>query len=72
MMVLYGILPPAMAWARSSKIDDKDEDKDEQVDGLREGMSSHAVPVVLVGVAIFSCAVVVEQILQDLTCLTST
>ncbi|KAG8390643.1 hypothetical protein BUALT_Bualt01G0105000 [Buddleja alternifolia] len=51
MMMLYGILPPAMAWAMNKKRGE-------------ETAISKAGPA-LVGVGLFACGIVVEQILQD-------
>ncbi|WRX12940.1 Amino acid/polyamine transporter 2 - like 1 [Theobroma cacao] len=54
MTLLYGVLPPAMAWAMQN----------------REGEDSHQKALTrpkpaLFGVGLFACAIVVEQILQD-------
>lgn len=54
MTMLYGVLPPAMAWAVHSQ---QPEDAD------REALSS--VKPVVFGAGLLACCVVVEQILQD-------
>ncbi|KAL2249243.1 UNVERIFIED_CONTAM: hypothetical protein Sindi_2398000 [Sesamum indicum] len=54
MTVLYGVLPPAMAWAMNKK----------QGQETEETAVSRARPA-LVGVGLFACGIVVEQILQD-------
>ncbi|RYR55918.1 hypothetical protein Ahy_A05g021750 [Arachis hypogaea] len=58
MSVLYGVLPPAMAWAM-----DKGESKHS---GERE--LSNARPALIV-VGLFACGIVVEQIIHDLLAL---
>lgn len=60
MTMLYGILPPAMAWAMHSK-----EKEDSEWEIL-----SKARPV-LVGAGLFACAIVAEQILLDILLLQS-
>ncbi|KAK2971655.1 hypothetical protein RJ640_010896 [Escallonia rubra] len=60
MTMLYGVLPPAMAWAMYGN-----ESKNADQKGI-----SRARPALL-GVGLFAFAVVVEQILQDLTKLQS-
>ncbi|KAL2549533.1 Tryptophan/tyrosine permease [Forsythia ovata] len=60
MTMLYGILPPAMAWAMEKK---NGQDNDETA-------ISRAQPA-LIGVGLFACGIVVEQILQDLSMLHS-
>ncbi|KAL2549497.1 Tryptophan/tyrosine permease [Forsythia ovata] len=60
MTMLYGILPPAMAWAMEKK---NGQDNDETA-------ISRARPA-LIGVGLFACGIVVEQILQDLSMLHS-
>ncbi|OMO81254.1 hypothetical protein COLO4_23686 [Corchorus olitorius] len=55
MTMLYGVLPPAMAWALNSR--SESEDSDHKV--LR------GVKAALFGVGLVSCGIVVEQILQD-------
>ncbi|KAK1553245.1 hypothetical protein Q3G72_031526 [Acer saccharum] len=58
MTMLYGVLPPAMAWAvYKRESDDGDRDSD------RFALLG-ATPVVFV-VGLFACCIVVEQILQD-------
>ncbi|KAK4403864.1 hypothetical protein Sango_0755000 [Sesamum angolense] len=54
MTMLYGVLPPAMAWAMNKKHGQETE----------ETAVSRAGPA-LVGVGLFACGIVVEQILQD-------
>ncbi|CAA2985429.1 Amino acid transporter [Olea europaea subsp. europaea] len=60
MTMLYGVLPPAMAWAMNKK----------DVQGADPTAISRAEPA-LVGVGLFACGIVVEQILQDLSMLHS-
>ncbi|KAL5569308.1 hypothetical protein UlMin_025883 [Ulmus minor] len=60
MTMLYGVLPPAMAWAMHSG-----EGEDSEENAL-----SKARPVLL-GVGLFACGIVVEQILQDILALHS-
>ncbi|KAK4436021.1 hypothetical protein Salat_0765800 [Sesamum alatum] len=55
MTMLYGVLPPAMAWAMNKK----------QGQETEETAVSRAGPAALVGVGLFACGIVVEQILQD-------
>ncbi|CAA0829554.1 Unknown protein [Striga hermonthica] len=59
MTVLYGVLPPAMAWAMNEK---------------RLGRKIERTPILtarpaLVGAGLFACAIVAEQIFQDFSCL---
>lgn len=54
MTMLYGVLPPAMAWAMQNR---EAEDSDQKV-------LSRARPA-LFGVGLFACGVVVDQIVQD-------
>lgn len=56
MTMLYGVLPPAMAWAMHNN---KRDDASDQKTLLR------ARPV-LVAVGLLACAIVGEQILQDI------
>ncbi|KAL2526419.1 Tryptophan/tyrosine permease [Abeliophyllum distichum] len=60
MTMLYGVLPPAMAFAMEKK---NGQDNDETA-------ISRARPA-LIGVGLFACGIVVEQILQDLSMLHS-
>lgn len=60
MTMLYGVLPPAMAWAMHDK---EGEDADQKT-------LSKARPVLL-GVGLFACGIVAEQILQDILALQS-
>ncbi|XP_052200166.1 uncharacterized protein LOC127806731 isoform X3 [Diospyros lotus] len=59
MTMLFGVLPPAMAWAMQNK---ESEDETE-----KRGISA-AMPALL-GVGLLACGIVVEQILQDLSML---
>ena len=54
MTMLYGVLPPAMAWAIQNR---EGEDSDQKA-------LTRARPALL-GVGLFACGLVVEQILQD-------
>ncbi|KAF8021906.1 hypothetical protein BT93_G2138 [Corymbia citriodora subsp. variegata] len=56
MTMLYGILPPAMAWAMHHS---------EECDDTEKNGLSRAKPA-LVGVGLFACGIVMEQALQDL------
>ena len=58
MTMLYGILPPAMAWAMYNSEDGEDADQKSSV--------SKARPLLL-GIGLFACAIVVEQVLQDIS-----
>lgn len=55
MTMLYGVLPPAMAWAMHNN---------ERENGEQKTLS-RARPVLL-GVGLFAFAIVAEQILQDI------
>ena len=55
MTMLYGVLPPAMAWAMHSR----------QQEGSEKKALSKTRPV-LVGVGLFACGIVAEQILLDI------
>ncbi|XP_019052849.1 PREDICTED: uncharacterized protein LOC104594843 isoform X2 [Nelumbo nucifera] len=59
MTLLYGILPPAMAWVMrsSSCIGSRGE-------GSKQKILYHAKPALL-GVGLFACVIILEQILQD-------
>lgn len=59
MTMLYGVLPPAMAWTVYSR--GKSEKKDADIDSFA---LSEAMPILYV-VGLFAACVVVEQILQD-------
>ncbi|XP_019247829.1 PREDICTED: uncharacterized protein LOC109227215 isoform X4 [Nicotiana attenuata] len=59
MTMLYGVLPPAMAWAMHNR-----EGKD------NEKIISRATPVLL-SIGLISCGIIVVQILQDLSILHS-
>ncbi|KAK2633969.1 hypothetical protein Ddye_028761 [Dipteronia dyeriana] len=66
MTMLYGVLPPAMAWAvYKQESDNSDIDSDRNRDRFA---LSGATPVVFV-VGLFACCIVVEQILQDFSSL---
>ncbi|GLT70124.1 hypothetical protein SLA2020_422210 [Shorea laevis] len=58
MTVLYGVLPPAMAWAMHGK----------EGEGPDHKALSGKKPA-LVGLGLFACGIVLEQILQDLMAL---
>ncbi|KAL3820014.1 hypothetical protein ACJIZ3_005919 [Penstemon smallii] len=58
MTMLYGVLPPAMAWAMNRKEGQ-----------ISEQIAISKVGVALFGVGLFACGIVVEQILQDLSLL---
>lgn len=58
MTMLYGVLPPAMAWAMHNQ-EFGDTDRNEL---------SRAKPIVFM-VGVFACGIVVEQILQDFSAL---
>lgn len=58
MTMLYGVLPPAMAWAMHDR-----EGKDTNQKELSR------VRPALLGVGIFACGIVMEQILQDFSTL---
>ncbi|KAK6144817.1 hypothetical protein DH2020_021637 [Rehmannia glutinosa] len=58
MTMLYGVLPPAMAWAMMKKKKKKGLENDKSAAISKAGAA-------LVGVGLFACGIVVEQILQD-------
>ncbi|PON34097.1 Tryptophan/tyrosine permease [Parasponia andersonii] len=60
MTMLYGVLPPAMAWAMHNREQEKSERK----------ALTKARPL-LIGVGLFACGIVAEQILQDILILYS-
>jgi len=60
MTVLYGVLPPAMAWAMHKK--------EPELYGQKEFLNAN---VALVVAELFACGIVVEQILQDILALPS-
>lgn len=71
MIILYGVLPPTMAWAMHFGLSDGDADfhEDKTFEGdYRRMLLSNAKPL-LVGVGLFSCGLVIVQILLDLTVL---
>lgn len=55
MTMLYGVLPPAMAWAMHSRESEETESKAI----LRERPA-------LLGLGLFACGIVVEQVIQDI------
>lgn len=55
MTMLYGVLPPAMAWAMHSR---ESEDTDSKA-LLRERPA-------LLGLGLFACGIMVEQVIQDI------
>ncbi|XP_057485758.1 uncharacterized protein LOC130772037 [Actinidia eriantha] len=65
MTMLYGVLPPAMAWAMHNR---QCEEEGQETD--HKAIISRAWPALL-GVGLFACGIVVEQILQDLSMLHS-
>ncbi|WVZ56278.1 hypothetical protein U9M48_006833 [Paspalum notatum var. saurae] len=68
MTILYGVLPPLMAWAIGSKLPDDSGaglvDEETQQDGGRNGDLTGSKPV-LVGMGAFSALMIFEQIFQD-------
>ncbi|PIA58578.1 hypothetical protein AQUCO_00500483v1 [Aquilegia coerulea] len=76
MTMLYGVLPPAMAWAlhtRSSAAVDSGNGQEEvkgNVINDTQMALSRAKPAVI-GLGLFACAIVIEQIIQDLSALHS-
>ncbi|KAK7315509.1 hypothetical protein VNO77_34059 [Canavalia gladiata] len=60
MTVLYGVLPPAMAWAMHKK--------EPEISDQNELLNAN--PALIVA-ELFACGIVVEQILQDILALTS-
>ncbi|KAL5720843.1 hypothetical protein ACHQM5_013473 [Ranunculus cassubicifolius] len=66
MTLLYGVLPPAMAWAMHKRWSadagrnngNKEENKRESITMLKP---------ILIGVGLFACAIITEQCLQDLS-----
>lgn len=57
MAMLYGVLPPAMAWAMHGKSYD---------DGGGGGeITLYKVKPALIGVGLFACGILLEQLLQD-------
>ncbi|XP_078447668.1 DHBP synthase RibB-like alpha/beta domain-containing protein [Wolffia australiana] len=64
MTVLYGILPPAMAWGlRARRMSRKDDADGDRVGGLAESKPA------LIGAGLCGVAIVVDQMLQDLSTL---
>ncbi|KAF6139719.1 hypothetical protein GIB67_006667 [Kingdonia uniflora] len=72
MTMLYGVLPPAMAWAMYKRSLDNEDGGDnkglENMEDNGEMLLSNAKPV-LVGVGVFACGIVIEQALQDILAL---
>nr|CAB3501393.1 unnamed protein product [Digitaria exilis] len=69
MTILYGVLPPLMAWAIGSKLPGTsaelvDEERSKDSWGKWDMTSASAKPV-LVGMGVFSALMVLEQMLQD-------
>ena len=67
MTMLYGVLPPAMAWAMHNR---QCEEEGQRQETDQKAIISRAWPALLV-VGLFACGIVVEQILQDLSMLHS-
>ncbi|KAJ4970083.1 hypothetical protein NE237_003182 [Protea cynaroides] len=66
MTMLYGVLPPAMAWTiQTSSRDADDQDGSNKVENNDQKVLFKAKPVLL-GVGLFACGIVIEQVLQDL------
>ncbi|XP_042511555.1 tyrosine-specific transport protein-like isoform X2 [Macadamia integrifolia] len=66
MTTLYGVIPPAMAWAmHTNSCDANDHDGSNKVENNDQKVLSKAKPAVL-GVGLFACVIVIEQALQDL------
>ena len=74
MTILYGVLPPLMAWAIRSKLSgtsaglaDEELPKERGRRGEMEwDMTSASAKPVLVGMGVFSVLMVLEQMFQDL------
>ncbi|OEL13658.1 hypothetical protein BAE44_0025324 [Dichanthelium oligosanthes] len=67
MTILYGVLPPLMAWAIGSKLSGTSAglaDEETSTDSREGGDLTSAKPV-LVGMGVFSVLMVLEQMLQD-------
>lgn len=60
MTVLYGVLPPAMAWAMQKRED--------ELSGQKEFLNARPALIVI---ELFACAIVLEQFLQDILALQS-
>lgn len=58
MTMLYGVLPPAMAWAMHNR----------ECEDTNQKALSRARPALL-GLGLFACGIVMEQIYQDLSLL---
>lgn len=68
MTILYGVLPPLMAWSIGSKLSDQNvglAEVETSMGGKGKVDFTSAKPV-LVGMGVFSVLMVFEQILQDL------
>ena len=68
MTILYGVLPPLMAWSIGSKLSDSKAgfaEVESSKDGKEKVSFTSAKPV-LVGMGVFSVLMVFQQILQDL------
>ncbi|KAK1260245.1 hypothetical protein QJS04_geneDACA002440 [Acorus gramineus] len=71
MTILYGVLPPAIAWAMQAQLsfDDKSNNNNNKVDDESEvesGMVISDVKPALIGVGVFVGSLVIEQVLLDL------
>lgn len=73
MTILYGVLPPLMAWAIGSKLSGSgtslglaNEEQPKDSWGKLDIMTSAGAKPVLVGMGVFSALMVLEQMLQDL------
>ncbi|KAJ6819380.1 uncharacterized protein M6B38_402875 [Iris pallida] len=71
MTILYGVLPPVMAWSLQHSRPATNSHKCSEEIGLasdRRGTLSNVKPI-LIGVGLFSCGIVMDQVFQDLTLL---
>ena len=69
MTILYGVLPPLMAWSIGSKLSDPEDGFAQVVEtskDVKEKASFTSAKPVLVGMGVFSVLMVFQQILQDL------
>jgi hypothetical protein len=69
MTILYGVLPPLMAWSIGSKLSDQKADLAEAVETskeIKQKASFTSAKPVLVGMGVFSVLMVFQQIFQDL------
>lgn len=67
MTILYGVLPPLMAWAIGSKLSGKSAGlaDGELLEDNRERVDLTSAKPVLVGMGVFSVLMVLEQMSQD-------